>query len=35
MAKAKNNSWLVGWAAPDSAPELAIIDLRYAAAKFK
>ena len=34
MAAAKNNTWLVGWATPDSVPELTIIDLQYAASKF-
>ncbi len=34
MAKGKDNSWLVGWATPDSVPELTIIDLRYAASRF-
>lgn len=33
MARTRSNSWLIAWATADSIPELAIIDLRYAASK--
>ena len=33
MARTKGAAWFVAWASSDSIPELAIIDLRYAASK--
>ena len=33
MAQTKSGAWFVAWATPDSIPDLAIIDLRYAASK--
>ncbi len=35
MARTRSNSWLVAWATQDSIPELAIIDLKYAAARIR
>lgn len=33
MARVRDNLWFIAWAAPDSVPDLAIIDLKYAASK--
>ena len=35
MACTKQNSWLIAWATQDSIPDLAIIDLKYAASKLR